>query len=242
MSYEPDMDANDNDMDRLLHQAFVSRPRGGGSPSLVDVRHRARRHQRRRVGGVLGATAVLGVSGVAALAARGGPEAGVAGGAAASTTAPANNFNCSLPLAVPTTTWLVDHTAPVESIPTDAPQPTYTTVPWPVGDTAPPTTTIAPDASYAPFTAPCVPTGQFRCLGNNGTDEQGYTYFEYCEPVSDYPTDSTIATVTEFAPTYSLVEPIPALTTTTSIELVPNFTTFPGVAVTTTDLISTTTT
>jgi len=200
MSYEPEYD----DMDRLLHEAFVSRPGRGGSPSLVDVRRRARRHQRRRVSGALGATAVLGVSGVAVLATRGGPEAGIAGDAATTTASPGVR-NCSLQTTVPPTTWLVDFTAPVESIPTDAPQPTSTTVAWTVGDTLFPATstisTVAPDASYEPFTAPCAPSGQFRCLGNNGTDEQGYTYFEYCEPISDYPPDSTIAAgITDFAP------------------------------------------
>ncbi|MCY7301206.1 MAG: hypothetical protein LH616_18615 [Ilumatobacteraceae bacterium] len=111
--------------------------------------------------------------------------------------------------------------------------------PWTVGDTLfPATSTIAPVASYEPFTAPCATSGQFRCLGNNGTDDQGYTYFEYCEPTSGYPPDSTIAGITDFAPVDSTIEVIE--TTTTSIELAPN-TTILGVAANTTDLPPTTT-
>lgn len=231
MSYEPEYD----DMDRLLHEAFVSRPGRGGSPSLVDVRRRARRHQRRRVSGALGATAVLGVSGVAVLATRGGPEAGIAGDSASTTALPGVR-NCLLQTTVPPTTWLVDFTAPVESIPTDAPQPTSTTVAWTVGATPfPAASTIAPDASYEPLTAPCVPPGQFRCVGNNGIDDQGYTYFEYCEPVLDHP---TMTTITEFLPMVGTIEGIAI--TTTSIEVVPT-TTFEGVAATTTDVATTTT-
>ena len=170
MSYQSD----DNDMDRLLQGAFESRPRAAGSnPSMIDVRHRARRHQRRRVGGVVGATAILGASGVAVLASRGGPESGIAGDEA-------------------TTTWALTGAGPicgydlVGAFPAATigyPEPT-TTITW-LDTTLPSeaTSTTLSDSSS------CPPSGQFRCLGNTGTDDQGYSYFEYCEPIN--PADSS---------------------------------------------------
>ena len=61
----------DQTVDRLLQQAFAGRSSGsGGRASLVDVRQRARRHQRRRAGAVVGAAAVVGIGGVAAVSQR----------------------------------------------------------------------------------------------------------------------------------------------------------------------------
>lgn len=185
-----------DEMDRLLHEAFVSRPHAGGSPSLVDVRHRARRHQRRRVGGALGATAVLGVSGVAVLAARGGPETGIAGDDASSTT-PMSVDEACMRFAPPTT---------VEYF--EAPT---TTITW-MGTTLP---SEATSTTVQDSTSPsgCVPTGQFRCIGNNGTDEKGYTLFEWCEPTTAYPT----TTMSYFVPS-STVEGTAAEPATTVID------------------------
>ena len=179
-----DDNVQDNEMDRLLQGAFESRSRGGGSPSMVGVRHRARRHQRRRVGGVVGATAMLGVSGVAVLASRGSSETGIAGDEA-------------------TTTWAMTEAGPMcgytEVVPTVVIfEDVSSTITW-IGSTVP-----WEAASTTEFGSPgCVPSGQFRCMGNNGTDDQGYTYFEYCEPVSaqaNYATstmpDSTATTTT----------------------------------------------
>jgi len=59
-----------NDIDRELQAAFTQRPTVLSRPSLRDVKQRARRHQRQRSAGVLGACALVGVGGVAALATR----------------------------------------------------------------------------------------------------------------------------------------------------------------------------
>ncbi len=175
------MSDENNDIDRLLHQAFTSRPRGAGSPSLVNVRHRARRHQRRRVGGALGATAVLGVSGVAVLAGRGGPESGIAGDSAMSTTLPGAQPICGSDFnGIPQTT--------IEYFD----EGTSTTVTWPTTTILSEATTTVFYSGSVPVSSGCIPPGQFRCVGPIGTDDQGYTHFEYCEPVSDYPTVSTI--------------------------------------------------
>ncbi len=161
-----DDNVQDNEMDRLLQGAFESRPRGGGSsPSMVDVRHRARRHQRRRVGGVVGATAMLGVSGVAVLASRGTSETGISGDEATTTWAMTDAGQmCGYTQVVETTTVIFEDVGETISW-------VVSTVPWEAT-----TTTL----SGAPG---CIPSGQFRCIGDNGVDNQGYTYFEYCEPV-----------------------------------------------------------
>jgi len=59
-----------NDIDRELQAAFTQRPTVLSRPSLRDVKRRVRRHQRQRSAGVLGACALVGVGGVAALATR----------------------------------------------------------------------------------------------------------------------------------------------------------------------------
>jgi hypothetical protein len=209
-------------VDRLLQQAFAGRPGGaGGQASLTDVRARARRHQRRRAGGVLGAAAVVGLGGVAVLSQRGDGATTASpgdGGATSTTTA---FQNCSTPQQeYPTTTIVTVDTWPADvanttllpsSTVTDSTevQPTYTTVEWPTTTTDPSATTTAAgvvpvgedfatttsllNAAGAPMTTPCQPTGQFRCVGNTGTDDQGYTYFEYCEPTgAPFPTITTI--------------------------------------------------
>ncbi|MEQ1874270.1 MAG: LytR C-terminal domain-containing protein [Ilumatobacteraceae bacterium] len=58
------------DIDRELADAFAQRPSTLSRPSLRDVRNRARRRQRQRSAGVLGACAVVGVGGAAVLATR----------------------------------------------------------------------------------------------------------------------------------------------------------------------------
>ena len=58
-------------LDRTLTQAFGSRhvpPMS--SPSLMDVRHRARRRQQRRTAGLVGAITLVGAGGVGAYALR----------------------------------------------------------------------------------------------------------------------------------------------------------------------------
>jgi hypothetical protein len=205
---------DESDIDRLLQSAFESRTRGAGSsPSMVDVRHRARRHQRRRVGSVVGATAVLGVSGVAVLASRGGPESGIAGDEA--TTTVLTGVSC-MPQGTVTTVEVFDEPTTTVLLP-------GTTLPSEA------TSTIAPPAPLD-----CIPAGQFRCIGNNGMDEQGYTYFEWCEPTdfttATYPYPPT--TMPDYT-TYEVLETtttFPPMTTTTESEFAP-----------TTDLATTTT-
>lgn len=201
----------DNEMDRLLQGAFDSRPRGGGSgPSLVDIRHRARRHQRRRVGGVVGATAMLGVSGVAVLASRGSSETGIAGDEP-TTTIMLGASACSIEVvsldAFPTTT--IEAFGDVS-----------TTV---VGSTFPSEATT----TTLPVSAGCTPSGQFRCVNNNGTDDQGYTYFDWCEPTNYTSTTYPSNTMAGYT-TYPVLETpstfLPA-TTTTGSEFAPTTTT-----------------
>ena len=60
-----------DDIDRMLDEAFAERPSVLSRPSLRDVKQRARRHQRQRSAGLLGACAVVGVGGAAVLATRG---------------------------------------------------------------------------------------------------------------------------------------------------------------------------
>ncbi len=203
-----------DEMDRLLHQAFVSRPHGGGSPSLVDVRSRARRHQRRRVSGALGATAVLGVSGVAVLAARGGPESGIAGDGATSTWSRTEaGPQCGYTDFAPATTTVEDPTTTLVST-TDPSEAALTVF----------------ESGSIPLSPGCLPPGKVRCIGNNGTDDQGYTYFDYCEDLSiNYPTTTTII---ELVPPYTTVEDLPGQTTTSTTP----------VPTTTTELLATTTT
>jgi len=229
-----DHDPVPDPIERMLDNAFRNRPGMAATPSLVDVRQRARRSQRRRAGSVVGAAALVGVGGVGVLAQR--DDRPTTAGDSPTTSPDGRWSNCSPGTA--TTTWVVDGSWPAEeSISTDSVQPTTTTVAWATTtDLAPADPTIAPDASYPPVLAPCTPTAQFRCLGNNGTDEQGYTYFEYCEPVSGYPTVTTIA---EFVPTDSTTPGMPMGTTTTATEQVP--TTSLEFAPTTTDMAPTTT-
>lgn len=211
-----DENVPDNEMDRLLKGAFASRPRGSGSsPSMIDVRHRARRHQRRRVGGVVGATAILGVSGVAVLASRGSSATGIAGDEATTTLLTGVPPICS-----------------VEIVSADAfPQTTIegayetTTATWP-DTTLPPEATTTSLSSVSGWPN-CTPAGQFRCVNNNGTDDQGYTYFDWCEPTNytsttypgnttaDYTTYPVLETPSTFLPVTTTTESEFAPTTTT---------------------------
>ena len=220
-------DQLDPSVDRLLQQAFTGRrAQTAGSASLSDVRTRARRHQHRRAGAIVGAAAVVGIGGVGVLSRRddGAATASPADGGATSTT---NSANCWSPQQEypATTIEVVDGTWPADvstttllpsSTVTDSTEvePTYTTVEWPTTTLDPSATTTAAgvvpvsedfestttallDAAGVPVAIPCQPSGQYRCLGNNGTDDQGYTYFEYCEPWADgslpYPTTTTTA-------------------------------------------------
>lgn len=198
---------NDKELDRLLQGAFESQQRvGAGSPSMVDVRRRARGHQRRRVGGVVGATAMLGVSGVAVLASRGSSETGIAGDAATSTWARTDSGP------------LCGYTPAATNYPVTTIEPTTTTT-WLESSSAPLTTTF--DASSGTTARPlsCIPSGQFRCIGNNGTDDQGYTYFEYCES-TEFSATATTTYPGGTIPGTSTVAPIITLATFASGQIV----------------------
>ncbi|MEQ1700964.1 MAG: LytR C-terminal domain-containing protein, partial [Ilumatobacteraceae bacterium] len=79
----------------------------------------------------------------------------------------------------PPTTYPGDVPATVSTVGVESSATTYsgttTTYPYAPGETF----LVDPPAE---MTVPCLPTGQYRCLGNMGSDDQGYTYFEYCEP------------------------------------------------------------
>ncbi|MGB8858132.1 MAG: hypothetical protein WCC60_02700, partial [Ilumatobacteraceae bacterium] len=163
MNQRSDHDENDPAIDLLLQQAFTNRPTGSaGRASLSDVRQRARHRQRRRAGSMVGATALLGVGAVAALTRR-DDSAGVAGREAPDTALASGVPVCWSPQegTLPSSTWF---TLPATT--------------WVLG-----TTTSGPPLS-------CIPPGQFRCLGSTGVDANGYSYFDYCEPVpgNPYPT------------------------------------------------------
>ncbi len=67
----PGADPTGDPIDRTLSQAFRSRPTPSMSqPSLIDVRHRARRRQQRRSAGLVGAVVLVGAGGVGAYALR----------------------------------------------------------------------------------------------------------------------------------------------------------------------------
>jgi len=219
MNQPIDNNGNDPTLDRLLQQAFASRDGGDSRASLHDVRQRARRHQRRRAGAMVGAAAIVGAGGVAVLT-RDGKPATTAGDAATSTTSGsvAVTATCFLGIDQPVATdVLIGGRAPdTTSFQSEATtttldpsgtnagaQDTAFSVP-PSGSTStlpadggPPeayVTTTWPDGTAMP--SDCFPAGMFRCAGNVGTDDQGYTYFEYCEPTnggsSAYPTTTTI--------------------------------------------------
>ena len=83
------------DIDRELAAAFEQRPSTLSRPSLRDVKHRARRHQRQRSAGVVGACAVVAVGGAAVLATRSpSNQVTVGEGVDGATTVPATGFPC----------------------------------------------------------------------------------------------------------------------------------------------------
>jgi hypothetical protein len=179
-----DHDPQHRPIERLLDDAFRAHSAAAGTPSLVDVRHRARRRQRRRAGAVVGAAAVVGIGGAGVLSRRGdgATTASPGDGGATSTTF---QICWSPQLEYPTTTIITDGTWPADGA-------TTTVAPTTAADTiaVEATSTIAAWPTSLP--TDCLPTGQYRCLGNSGTDDQGYTYFEYCETWAG----GTVATTT----------------------------------------------
>lgn len=213
------IDNNDNDptLDRLLQQAFASRDGSDSRASLHDVRQRARRHQRRRAGAMVGAAAIVGAGGVAVLTRDGNDATTTAGDVGATSTTSGSvavTAPCFLGIDQPvdttvliggrepdttsfqseatTTTFDPSGTSPGarDTAFSVAPSGSTSTLP---PDGVPPeafATTTWPDGT--PMPSDCFPAGTFRCTGNVGTDDQGYTYYEFCEPANGgwpaYPT------------------------------------------------------
>lgn len=211
MNQRPDPD-NDPTLDRLLQQAFASRDANDSRASLQDVRQRARRHQRRRAGAMVGAAALVGAGGVAVLSRDGKPA--TTAGDAATTTAPARVNSCAAPTGVlttdspiagvaTTTTFQFETTttvgatgaaldtidSPVTVVPTSG---VLTTAP----PTSLPTTTTSLEGVATTIEVQrvygCLPPGAFRCSAPLGADDQGFTYYAFCEPADGgwtaYPT------------------------------------------------------
>ena len=92
-----------DNIDSELEAAITQRPSTLSRPSLRDVKQRARRHQRQRSAGVLGACAVFGVGGVAVIAQRSPSNETTVGGLEGDPTTT---------MCVPATTYVVDETVP----------------------------------------------------------------------------------------------------------------------------------
>jgi len=217
--------ANDPTLDRLLQQAFASRGGGDGHASLIDVRNRARMRQRRRAGAMVGAAAIVGAGGVGVLT-RGSNDATTTAGDAATTTAATGTIgSCSGPAGVLPTVSTIEVIEPTTSSQSEATTTTFDPTGTSAGaqDTAfgvPPsgsTSTLpadgVPPEAYATTTWPdgvttttgvdtqgglsgCLPPGAFRCSAPLGSDDQGFTYYAFCEPADGgwtaYPTTTTV--------------------------------------------------
>jgi hypothetical protein len=200
-------------LDRTLTQAFGSRhvPTMSG-PSLIDVRHRARRRQQRRTAGLVGAITLVGAGGVGAYAIRHDDgRAALSPGDFEGVGGPSTTVAC----------FAISTTVPV--------QPTVSTVLENVEPTVLPTTnavtvstvTFMPLVSttvVSPAFDPCAPGGwTWHCTGELGTDEFGRHIFESCEQVEPAPTN-----VGEPVPTTSPVQPVGTTTTMAFYECPPN--------------------
>lgn len=222
MNQPIDNNGNDPTLDRLLQQAFASRDGSDSRASLHDVRQRARRHQRRRAGAMVGAAALVGAGGVAVLTRDGKPA--TTAGDAATTTAPARVNSCSTPAGVwttdspiaglaTTTTFQFETTTTVEAtgaaidtidapatvVPTSGVLTTAPPTAPTASPTAVPTTTTSPEGVVTTIEVEpsadlsgCLPPGAFRCSAPLGSDDQGFTYYAFCEPADGgwtaYPT------------------------------------------------------
>ena len=195
----------DQTVDRLLQQAFAGRSSGsGGRASLVDVRQRARRHQRRRAGAVVGAAAVVGIGGVAAVSQRSdgavtsapGDESGPSVSVSTST----STSEAVDPVDVVVRVALVDGTPlcwiAVAGIETPGSTPSTPSTP----------STIAAEPIGALETIdgdpviPCLPPDQVRCHGTGVLDDGGYTTFTDCETLTQIGTYEAVAGPTSDTP------------------------------------------
>ena len=151
---------------------------------------------------------MLGASGVAVLASRGDPESGIAGDEPTTTFLTGVGPICGYSqVGEPATTIEVFETS--------------TTITWLDTTTMlfEPTTTpplYPPTTLYAEG---CTPSGQYRCVGTTGMDDQGYTYFEYCEPVNPGDSSFPYATTTTYPGATPVLNPgiDPAIANATTI-------------------------
>lgn len=229
-------------IDQALTDAFAS-VRAGGRPSLSDVHRRARRHQRRRTTAMVGALAVMGAGGVAALATRGTPAA---------TDVPAGDDGQQN--SATTTTqyfeWCIE-----SDVTTTIPVGTYVLQD---GDT--PLSVAAKfgvsleslaaansgDPAYEAFVegkeifipaggqpVRCPqPSGSYRCIGEGTLGGDGYIYYDYCElvlpetgPTTTIMWDPSMTTTTGPTGTYvveSTTPGLPVATSTTNVVDDPN--------------------
>ena len=199
------------DIDRELNDAFAQRPSTLSRPSLRDVKHRARRHQRQRSAGVLSACAVVAVGGAAVLATRSpANHVSVGGGAGDATTIPGCYNTTEPPVSTigfastievfdssnpPSTTFntlpFPPYTGPATTLPPISEPTAYTTIPDPLSTVV---------AFLAPSVDPCSPRtpNRYRCAGDPVQGGDGWWYFDYCE--------ASGATNTTYPPTTSVVK------------------------------------
>jgi hypothetical protein len=188
-----------NDLDRTLHDAFQSRPVPHDiTPSLVDVRWRARRRHTRRNAALVGCAAITGAGAVAVLASRHpGEQNGVGAGTGAGEEVTPTTMAC---YSFPTTTTMPPTTAPV-SVPMNT------------------TIEVTPTTGFDVYQVPCDPNvgvqTEWHCTDQVGTDEFGRDVFLSCEQQLT----GIVATTTPAAtlPTVSTIEFPAGSTTTTSV-------------------------
>ena len=189
---QPNDDAEGYDLDHVLDDAFTSRRVPVLSPSMMDVRRRARRRTNRTRATGLAAVACVSVGGVALLANNHKPGSRPAVGAAAEVAAGYDEAVCAT-----TTTW---ETLPATTL--LAPETTWEVVPTTADLSAGfvgATTTTGFDVVTSSTDCLRQPPSGFRCIGDPTVTQDGWVYYDYCE---------TIDTATPLAPT-----PTPTYTT-----------------------------
>jgi hypothetical protein len=176
-------------VEQVLRDSLATLSARGVRPSLVDVQHRARRRQRRRAAAMAGACIVVVLGGAGVLATRHDSRPLSIGAGGASTIAlPATTIACFE--AVPTTIAALDPSLTTNvgfGLTTTTTDPRTVVASFvPVEST---TTDPTGTGTALPFLGnPCsAPNTQWRCQGQQHTVD-GWTYFEYCEPLNAGPT------------------------------------------------------
>lgn len=197
---QPNDDAEGYDLDHVLDDAFTTRRVPVLSPSMMDVRRRARRRTNRTRATGLAAVACVSVGGVAALANNRKPDSKPATGAAVAyggdPCAPATTWETVPPVTAPTSTW----------------EPAPTTTVLSAGFlAAATTTTIEPEVVTPTTTCLPQPPSGFRCAGEPTVTQDGWVYYDYCEPVVDTAPATTIYSETT-VPYFETTMPSPTTT------------------------------